>query len=384
VRHLLVTNDYPPRIGGIQSYLWEIYRRLPAEETVVLTHGQRGDAAWDATQGYEIIRTRQPRLVPEPWLARRIRDVVRTREIDLVLFDPAVPVGALGPRMRLPYGVILHGAEVTVPGRIPGTRQILGDVLRGSDLVVTAGAYSTREAERAAGVQLPVAVVPPGVDTDRFRPLTASERAATRRSYGLDDGDEVVLTLSRLVPRKGMDRTIDAVAALAPSHPRLVLLVAGAGRDRSRLERRAHRLGAPVRFLDRVPDEQKPRLYGMADVFAMLCRVRWGGLEQEGFGIVFVEAAACGVPQVAGHSGGAAEAVADGVSGLVVDEPDDASAVAEAIETLLGDGDRRAAMGAASRTRAVEMFAYDALASRFHQAVSSTCSRLGGHDAELG
>src|SRR5207247_1653761 len=139
---------------------------------------------------------------------------------------------------------------------------------------------------------------------------------------------------SRLVPRKGMDTLVEAAARLAPNHPGLTVAVAGAGRDRSRLERLARRSGSPVRFLGRVPDADLPRVHGMADVFAMACRNRWAGLEQEGFGIVFLEAAACGVPQVAGDSGGAAEAVLDGEAGLVVRPAMDAGAVAVAVGGL--------------------------------------------------
>ena len=118
-----------------------------------------------------------------------------------------------------------------------------------------------------------------------------------------------------------------------------------------------------MRFLGKVPDDDLPKLYGCADVFAMLCRDRWAGLEQEGFGIVFVEAAAAGVPVVAGASGGAAEAVADGVTGAVVDRPKDVYAVTRALDRLLADPDLRQRQGAAGRTRAVEQFDYAILAN---------------------
>jgi phosphatidylinositol alpha-1,6-mannosyltransferase len=382
VRHLLVTNDYPPKVGGIQSYLWEIYRRLPGGEVVVLTRRHPGWEGFDAAQGHTIVRSRRPFLLPEPGLAREIRQVVRSEVIDLVMYDPAFPVGALGPRMGLPYGVILHGAEVTVPGRLPLTRTIVGEVLRRAELVVTNGAYSTGEAELAARRELPVAVVPPGVDTGRFVPMGPSQRRVVRSWFGLDADDEVVLTLSRLVPRKGMDRLIEAAARLSRRRPRLVVLVAGSGRDRSRLERLAGDLRAPVRFLDRVPDADKPGLYASADLFAMMCRVRWGGLEQEGFGIVFVEAAACGVPQVAGRSGGAAEAVDHESTGLVVEDPADPEQIAVALERLLDDPTEREAMGRRARRRAIAEFSYDSLAERFGEEIQAAGARLarGAHE----
>ena len=172
------------------------------------------------------------------------------------------------------------------------------------------------------------------------------------------------MSISRLVPRKGFDVAIEAAALLAPSRPDLVLAISGGGRDERRLRRLAAERRAPVRFLGRVANDRLPALYGCADVFTMACRSRWGGLEQEGFGIVFVEAAACGVPQVAGDSGGAAEAVDDGVTGLVVRRPDDPHEVAAAFEALLDDPVLRADMASASRKRAVAEFSYDVLAER--------------------
>jgi phosphatidylinositol alpha-1,6-mannosyltransferase len=167
-----------------------------------------------------------------------------------------------------------------------------------------------------------------------------------------------------LVPRKGFDTAVRAAALLRSSRPNLVLAIAGGGRDEGRLRQLAEQVNAPVRFMGRVGNDELPLLYGCADLYAMLCRNRWGGLEQEGFGIVFLEAAACGVPQVAGDSGGAAEAVDDAVTGLVVRRPDDAREVAAAFEELLDDPSRRAAMGAAGRARAVSEFSYDVLARR--------------------
>ncbi|MFV0309645.1 MAG: glycosyltransferase family 4 protein, partial [Desertimonas sp.] len=303
------------------------------------------------------------------WMVRHIDRLAAEVGADLVVLDPAIPLGLVGPSLALPYDVVLHGAEVTVPGRVPGTRQALGRVLRQARRVISAGEYAAREAERAAGRELPVTVVPPGVDTDRFRPLSAAERDEARRHFDLPVGAELVVGISRLVPRKGFDVTIEAVAKLSTSRPDLVLAISGSGRDEGRLRKLARQHELPVRFLGRVSNDDLPRLYGCADVFTMPCRNRWGGLEQEGFGIVFVEAAACGVPQVAGRSGGAAEAVADRETGLVVRRPDDASAVAEAIESLLADTAQRARMAEASRRRAVEEFSYDVLARRLGEAL---------------
>lgn len=362
--HLLVTNDFPPKVGGIQSYLWELWRRLDPAGFTVLTTPYAGAAAWDATQAFRVVRTPERVLLPTVPLARRIDALAAEAGASLVVLDPALPLGLLGPRLSRPYGVVLHGAEITVPARLPGTRALLARVLRGAAEVIAAGGYPAAEAVRAAGRPLPVTVVPPGVDTDRFVPLDGEGRAKARAQFGLPEDARVVVSLSRLVPRKGMDVLVEAAARLAVDRPDLVVVIGGSGRDGPRLERLIGRTGAPVRLLGRVPDGDLPALYGCADVYAMLCRNRWAGLEQEGFGIVFLEAAACGVPQVAGASGGAAEAVAGGETGLVVDAPGDVAAVARALATLLDDPARRAAMGAAARRRAQGGFAYDVLAGR--------------------
>jgi phosphatidylinositol alpha-1,6-mannosyltransferase len=190
-----------------------------------------------------------------------------------------------------------------------------------------------------------------------------------RSRFGLPAEGPLVVSVSRLVPRKGFDTLIRAAARLRSAHPDLVVAIAGSGRDEARLRRLAAELGATVAFLGRVPDEDLPSLYGAADVFAMLCRSRWGGLEQEGFGIVFLEAAACAVPQVAGASGGAAEAVVDGETGLVIDPPEDVRAVADAIASLLADPERAKALGRAARRRVEAELTYDALAARLGDAL---------------
>jgi phosphatidyl-myo-inositol dimannoside synthase len=370
VSHLLVTNDFPPKLGGIQSYLWELWRRLDPDSFTVLTTPHDGAAAWDRAQAFRVDRVTQKALVPTRGMIRRIDALTAGTGAGLVMLDPALPVGLVGPRLRRPYGVVLHGAEVTVPGRLPVTRQLLGRVLRGAAEVVAAGGYPAVEGERAAGRPLPVTVVPPGVDTERFRPLDPEQRAKARARFGLPEDGRVVVSLSRLVPRKGMDVLIEAAAGLAATRPDLVVAIGGSGRDRFRLDRLVSRSGAPVRMLGRVSDDDLAELYGCADVFAMPCRSRWAGLEQEGFGIVFLEAAACGVPQVAGDSGGAAEAVADGETGVVVGRPSDAGAVAAALAGLLDDPDRRRAMGAAARARTVAEFGYDRLAGRLGEVLA--------------
>ena len=357
---LLATNDFPPKVGGIQSYLYELWRRLPPATTTVLTTPYEGAAAWDAAQAFRVERTRQGFLLPTRDVRSRVDSLAREVGAEVVFLDPMVPLGVIGPKLRaVPYVVIAHGAEITVYGRIPGTAAAGRRVLRNAAGVVAGGEFAARAAVRVAGRPLPTLVVPPGVDPARFRPLDVAERQAARRALGLDPDAPLVVGVSRLVPRKGFDVLLEAVAGLDGVH----VAIAGAGRDARRLGRHARRLGGRAHLLGRVDDAMLPKLYGCADVFAMVCRDRWGGLEAEGFGIVFLEAAACGVPSVAGRSGGSHEAVVDGETGLVVD-PSDATATRDALARLLGDGDLRRRLGAAGRRRAETELSYDTLAAR--------------------
>ena len=368
-RHLLVTNDFPPKVGGIQNYLWELWRRLPPDDVVVHTTPYEGAGAFDAAQPFTVIRSREPWLLPGPHLARRVRRLARRYDVDLVVIDPAIPAGLIGPRLDRPYAVIVHGAETAIPGRLPGTRQLLRGVLDGAAGVIAAGGYAARECERALGRALTTFVIPPGVDVDRFKPRTGAERVQVRRRLQLRPGAPTVVSVSRLVPRKGMDTLIRASARLAGVHHDLQVVIAGKGRDRRRLTRLAARVGAPVQLAGRLGDDDLADLYSCADVFAMLCRTRWRGLEQEGFGIVFLEAAAAGVPQVAGRSGGAHEAVVDGETGVVLDEATPQNAAA-AIGALLDDPDQQKEMGDAARRRVESDFSYDVLARRLRVAIS--------------
>jgi phosphatidylinositol alpha-1,6-mannosyltransferase len=247
-------------------------------------------------------------------------------------------------------------------------------------LVVAAGNYPAQAAERAAGRPLPTVVVPPGVDAGRFMPLDDARRASVRQRFGVDVDAPLIVSVSRLVPRKGMDRLIEASVRLAVTHPDLRVLVAGEGRERERLQRLIDSLSAPVQLVDRLDADDLPDFYGMADVFAMLCRNRWGGLEQEGFGIVFLEAAACAVAQVAGDSGGARDAVDHGTSGLVVDDPGDLDEVTSALGSLLDDRAWRNQLGREARRRAAVEFDRDRLAGVLHDAITTCVATLDAGD----
>ncbi len=395
MRHLLLTNDFPPKVGGIQSYLWELWRRLPPDDVTVFTASYPGAAWWDGQQKFRLIRAREPVLLPQPFLARRVRRAARRAGARAVVIDPAVPLGLVGPSLGLPYAVVLHGAEVTVPGRLPISRRLLARSIRNAALVIAAGNYPEAEARKAVrhgakvpdGVSAeqfpPVVQIPPGVDTERFHPLPQIDRAAARARLGLPHSGPLVVSVSRLVPRKGMDTLIKAASALAGRFPGMSVAIAGAGRDRHRLERIASRARVRVDFVGKLDDADLPDFYACADVFALCCRSRWWGLEEEGFGIVLVEAAASGVPCITIDSGGAGEAVRDGETGLVLkasaggnrwrDGPrrkaTQVADVAEALATVLGDPVLARRMGESGRRRAEEELSYDILASKLAAAL---------------
>lgn len=375
-RHLLVTNDFPPKVGGIQQYLYELWRRLdPASFEVHTTPYAKTTAfgsvdEFDAAQNYTIRRSVEPVLLPYPWLAKRLDQAAKSFGAQLHVIDPAVPLGIIGPFLELPYAVVLHGAEVTVPGRLPVSKQVLARVLDGAVGVISAGEYALAEAERAVGRSLQNVVIPPGVDTGRFTPVDAATRQSVRARFDIPESAPFIFSVSRLVPRKGMDTLVAVASAMQRTRPDLVVCIAGGGRDSARLQKRIDSLGAPVRLLGRVSEDDKAELLGAADLFAMLCRNRWGGLEQEGFGIVFVEAAAAGTPQVAGRSGGADEAVLDGETGWVVSGDETVSELAERFSAMLDDEAGRQQMSVTSRDRAVAEFSYDVLADKLAEALA--------------
>jgi phosphatidylinositol alpha-1,6-mannosyltransferase len=355
VSHLLVTNDFPPKMGGIGSYLWELWRRIPADRFAVLALGERGSAMFDADEPYRIERVDASVLLPTKRMREATTSLANEIGATLVVLDPALPLGLLGPSLDLPYAVVLHGAEVTIPARLPGLRNLLRPVLEGASLLIAAGEYPAAEARRLLGDHAPrTVIVPPPIDTTRFRPMTPEQRLEARARFGLPLSGALVVSVSRLVPRKGMDVLIESSRRLVDEGRELVVAISGTGRDAARLSRLAERLDAPVRFLGAVDDADLPALYAASDVFAMLCRNRWGGLEQEGYGIVFGEAAACGVPQVAGLSGGSRDAVLDEETGLLVDRPADVIAATTVLRRLLDDAALRARLGESSRRRAVE------------------------------
>jgi phosphatidylinositol alpha-1,6-mannosyltransferase len=359
-KHLLLTNDFPPKRGGIQNYLYELWSHLdPGSFSVLTTKTGADDRSFDLAQSFEIVRVRGP-LLPTTHLQRTIRSHLRRTGAELVVIDPIFPLGTVATRLDLPYILLGHGAEITVPAVLAPLRRAMVKTIVGAKAVITSGPYPMRVVEdlvrRSGLVVPPVFSIAPSVDRNYFRPPTEEERSGARETLGLNESDTIVLFVSRLVPRKGGDQLIRALGQMPPSNRKVCAVFVGEGRDRRRLERLALRSGVDARFMGAVSRGTLRSLYHSADLFAMLCRDRWFGLEQEGFGIVFLEAGACGLATIAGRSGGSPDAVLDGRTGVVIQSPDRVAEVVLALERLVVDDRLRSEMGLSARQWVAEEF----------------------------
>lgn len=350
-RTLLVTNDFPPRAGGIQSYVQSLAESLPARDLIVYAPDWAGASEYDAAQRFPIYRHPGPLILPAGDIRRRAVELVREHRIGAVWYGAAAPLSLLSPALRAD-GVVrtvasTHGHEVGW-SMVPGARQLLRRIGRVNDVLTFVSRYARRRISAALGPDAALEYVPPGVRVDTFRPDPVARRAIRGR-YGIGDGP-LLITVSRLVARKGHDTLIRALPAVLRQLPDLRLLVVGDGPDGGRLRELARGLGLAQRvlFAGSVPWPELAGHYAAGDVFAMPCRTRGSGLDVEGLGMVFLEAAASGLPVVAGASGGAPETVQRGRTGLVVDGRD-VAAVADATSSLLTDRERAAQWGANGR-----------------------------------
>jgi phosphatidylinositol alpha-1,6-mannosyltransferase len=361
VRTLVVTNDFPPRPGGIQAFVHSLASRQPDGEVVVYAPSWRGAEAWDAAQPFPVVRHPTSLMLPTPDVLRRARAVAAAEGCDRVWFGAAAPLGLLAPRLGLSRAVAsTHGHEVGW-AMLPGARQVLSRIGRGVDVVTYLGEYTRSRLARAVPADR-LARLPSGVDTSLFRPDCGG--SDVRRRWGLSDRP-VVVCVSRLVPRKGQDVLIRALPTIRAAVPDAALLLVGGGPDAAQLHRLAaeHGVTDAVVQTGSVPWEELPAHYDAGDVFAMPCRTRRAGLEVEGLGIVFLEASATGLPVVAGRSGGSPDAVLDGQTGVVLDGAS-VPAVAAEVSALLADPARAAAMGAAGRDWVEREWRWDVLAGR--------------------
>ncbi|WNM34585.1 glycosyltransferase family 4 protein [Streptomyces sp. Li-HN-5-11] len=374
---LVVTNDFPPRPGGIQAFLHNMALRLDPERLVVYAstwsrtrEGVEATAAFDAEQPFTVVRDRTTMLLPTPQTTHRAVGLLRKHGCTAVWFGAAAPLGLMAPALRQAGAERLvattHGHEAGW-AQLPAARGVLRRIGESTDTITYLGEYTRSRIASALtlAAALRMAQLPPGVDEKTFHPGSGGHEVRDR--LGLTDRP-VVVCVSRLVPRKGQDTLIQAMPRILAAEPETVLLLVGGGPYEKELRRLAREtsVAGSVRFTGEVPWSELPAYYGAGDVFAMPCRTRRGGLDVEGLGIVYLEASATGLPVVAGDSGGAPDAVLDGETGWVVrgGSPEEA---ADRVVALLGDAGLRHRMGERGRRWVEEKWRWDLLADRLKE-----------------
>jgi len=352
---LIITNDFPPRSGGIQSFVHALATRLPAGSVVVYAPAWAGAAEFDARQPFPVVRHPTSLMLPVPAVASRARAILAEHDCDTVLFGAAAPLGLLGPGLRRAGArrivALTHGHEAGW-AVLPGSSGLLRRIGEQADVLTYLGEYTRIRLARALTPAAAARMVrlAPGVDTEAFRPGAGG--AAVRERLGIDPRAPVVLCVSRMVPRKGQDtlirawpRVLDGVRG-DPGTPPPVLLLVGDGPYAPALRRLADRVPVAdsVLFAGPVRWEDLPAYYDAGNIFAMPCRTRRGGLDVEGLGIVYLEASATGLPVIGGDSGGAPDAILPGETGYVVGGRDLTGLVGRLTE-LLRDPQGAATMG---------------------------------------
>lgn len=370
MRSLCVTNDFPPRAGGIQAFVHGVLVRQPAGSVVVFAPKWKGDAAFDAEQPFPVIRHRSSLMLPEPSVLRRAREIARSEGCDRVVFGAAAPLGLLAPWLAS-IGVqtsvgITHGHEAAW-AQSPGSRQLLRRIGDGLDTVTFLGSYTRTKIASALSAQAAARMrqLVPGVDSSLFHPDRRDDGRAIRERHGLGDR-RVVVCVSRLMPRKGQDSLISALPRL---HTQIggdvALLIVGGGPYRKDLEALVaeHDLAGDVVITGGVPWAELPAHFAAGDVFAMPCRTRQRGWDVEGLGIVYLEASATGLAVVSGDSGGAPDAVREGETGFIVGGRDQ-DALVDRLAQLLSDPELAGRMGRAGRQWVESSWGWDRSAER--------------------
>ena len=371
---LFVTNDFGPDAGGIESFIVGLVERLPSDSVTVYTSSQGDTSGYDSqlseNYGVMVIRDRARMLLPTPRVGRTLKKLVQQEKFQVACFGAAVPLGLLAPTLRkagIPRIISLtHGHEVWWAKVFPFALA-LRRVGQSVDVLTYLGDFTRRNisvalSPKARGAMVRIA---PGVDVAHFRPDGAPSKL--RVELGLSD-KSVIVSVGRLVPRKGQDRLIQALPLIASTIPNVHLLLVGEGSYRKSLERLVdeNKVKDHVTFIGRVPNDQLPKYFRCGDIFAMPSRSRLAGLEVEGLGIVYLEASGCGLPVIAGNSGGAPDAVVDGVTGIVVDGTN-INAIAAAIVRVLSDPAKRKAMGAAGNEWVSSNWNWEIWSAKFAQ-----------------
>lgn len=358
----VVTNDFPPRIGGINYYVDQLMRRFPSGTVTIFSSRYEGWEAFDRNYPHDVIRLDTEMMLPVPSVRRRLHDELRSRKPDIVVFGATWPLGHLGPAIRrkldIPYLGFTHGLELT-GAMVPGLLRHIG---RDAAMLTAASEWAKKELEPAFGWKGRMGVLPSGIDTERFHPGVSD--AVVRRRHSLGSAP-VICCVSRLVPRKGQDMLIRALPAVVREVPDVRLLIVGVGPYDVALRKLAAETGVADRvvFSGAASYEELAAYFRAGDVFAMPCRVRWFGFDVEALGAVFLQGAAVGRPVIAGDSGGAPETVIQGRTGLAVD-PTRPEPLADALTALLTDPTRAQAMGKAGAEWVHREWTWERMADR--------------------
>lgn len=369
---LLVTNDLGPRAGGIESFVLSLVERVPKGCLIIYTSTQKGSAPFDAQLlerfGAVVIRDRAKILLPTPRVNHRAVKILKQYQIKTVWFGAAAPLALMAKQLRTCGATnivaLSHGHEIWW-AKIPVLKQFLRKIIKDVDHLGYLGQFTKSEIVKASNQIDKFVQIAPGIDTDHFMPKSA--RADLIKKYRLEDR-RVIVSVGRLVHRKGQDKLIESLPKILQSFPEAVLLLVGEGPIKQMLKNTAKQLGVTnnVIFAGRVQHIDLPDYICLGEVFAMPVRSRFAGLEVEGLGIVYLEASACALPVIVGNSGGATDAVIDSVTGLLVDGSD-TDQIADAVCKLLTDQSRAKAMGLAGRGWVIENWQINTWSEKFNK-----------------
>jgi phosphatidylinositol alpha-1,6-mannosyltransferase len=368
---LFITNDFGPRAGGIETFVHGLIERLPRGSVIVYTSAQpdsdKFDAKWLSEFGVEVVRDRSKILLPTPRVIKACQKLVKSRKLTRVAFGAAAPLGIMARSMRSAGAekivALTHGHEVWW-AKVPPFSFAINFMSKNIDAITYLGDYTRGEISKAISKNdvSKLVQIAPGIDVDHFVPTDSSE---LRAQLGLAD-KAVIISVGRLVHRKGQDKLISALPAIRAAVPNVHLVLVGVGPHQKYLENLVAKLNISncVTFIGRINYSELPKYICVGDIFAMPSRSRFFGLEVEGLGIVYLEASACGLPVVGGKSGGAPDAVLVGETGVVVDGTN-SSEIAEACIDLLNNPELCALMGATGRAWIIENWRWEIWATKY-------------------
>lgn len=369
MRLLEITNDFPPTLGGIESYVLSLTQRWEPGRVTVLTRWRPGCEEFDSTLDFDVVREPVGTLLPTRALLRKVRGMVEERAIDVIHFATSLPLGLMGRKLLrsngIPYAVTVNGAEFVFPASVPGGRALLKRALSDAAVILPYAGYLEREVKKVFASGPPIAAVPPGIDPGRFP-------ENMKPAFLSPTGGPVIISVGRLVARKGSVKLLEAFEQVVKRHSDAHLLFVGDGPEMRRLlsQSRDKGLARFVTFTGSRPWQEVPSFLASSDIFALPVRERFKGLETEGFGIVFLEAAAAGLPSIGGDAGGVRDAIVDGETGLLVNGRDPNS-IAGALLRLLEDPEEAMRMGKSGRERVMSEFTWDHSFARFSEVLRS-------------